>query len=75
MNRITKRTWIMGLFLVLLLGGLMLFVFEYVTEAESWVSFSGAPHLYNSSNIRCGTLTARSGTILSGPDTTTNGAP
>ena len=64
MNRITKRTWIMGLFLVLLLGGLMLFVFEYVTEAESWVSFSGSPHLYNSSNIGCGSITDRSGELL-----------
>ena len=64
MNRITKRTWIMGLFLLLLLGGLLVFVWEYATEAESWVSFSGSPHLYNSSNIGCGTITDRSGNLL-----------
>ena len=64
MNRITKRTWIMGLFLLLLLGGLLFFVWEYVTQAESWVSFSGSPHLYNSSNIGCGTITDRSGNLL-----------
>ena len=64
MNRITKRTWIMGLFLLLLLGGLLLFVWEYVTQAERWVSFSGSPHLYNSSNIGCGTITDRSGQML-----------
>lgn len=64
MNRITKRTWIMGLFLLLLLGGLLLFLWEYVTQAESWVSFSGSPHLYNSSNIGCGTITDRSGNVL-----------
>lgn len=64
MNRITKRTWIMGLFLLLLLGGLLFFVWEYVTRAESWVSFSGSPHLYNSSNIGCGIITDRSGNVL-----------
>ena len=57
MNRITKRTWIVGLFLGVLLCGLLLFVGEYVTDAEKWVSFSGSPHLYNSSNIGCGTIT------------------
>ncbi len=64
MNRITKRTWIMGLFLLILLGGLLFFVWEYATEAEDWVSFSGSPHLYNSSNIGCGTITDRSGNVL-----------
>ena len=64
MNRITKRTWIMGLFLLILLGGLLFFVWEYVTQAENWVSFSGSPHLYNSSNIGCGTITDRSGNLL-----------
>ena len=64
MNRITKRTWIMGLFLLTLLGGLLVFVWEYATEAESWVSFSGSPHLYNSSNIGCGTITDRSDNLL-----------
>ena len=64
MNRITKRTWIMGLFLLILLGGLLMFMWEYATQAERWVSFSGSPHLYNSSNIGCGTITDRSGNVL-----------
>ena len=54
----------MGLFLLTLLGGLLVFVWEYATEAESWVSFSGSPHLYNSSNIGCGTITDRSDNLL-----------
>ena len=64
MNRITKRTWIVGVFLMILLVGLLVFVGEYITEAEQWVSFSGSPHLYNSSNIGCGTITDRSGQML-----------
>ena len=54
----------MGLFLFVLLGGLLFFLWEYATEAEDWVSFSGSPHLYNSSNIGCGTITDRSGNVL-----------
>ena len=54
----------MGLFLLILLGGLLFFLWEYVTQAEKWVSFSGSPHLYNSSNIGCGTITDRSGNML-----------
>ena len=54
----------MGLFLLILLGGLLFFLWEYVTQAEKWVSFSGSPHLYNSSNIGCGTITDRSGNLL-----------
>ncbi len=64
MNRITKRTWIVGVFLMILLVGVLVFVGEYVTEAEQWVSFSGSPHLYNSSNIGCGSITDCSGSLL-----------
>ena len=64
MNRVTKRTWLMCLFLMILLGGMLVFLWEYVTQAEKWVSFSGSPHLYNSSNIGCGTITDRSGNVL-----------
>ena len=64
MNRITKRTWIVGVFLMILLVGLLVFVGEYITEAEQWVAFSGSPHLYNSSNIGCGSITDRSGSLL-----------
>ena len=64
MNRVTKRTWIMGLFLVVLLGGMMFFLWEYVTQAGEWVTFPGSPHVYNNANIGCGTVTDRSGNVL-----------
>lgn len=64
MNRVTKRTWIMGLFLFVLLGGMAFFLWEYVTQAGDWVVFSGSPHVYNNANIGCGTVTDRSGEIL-----------
>ena len=64
MNRVTKRTWLMGLFLLILVGGMVVFLVEYAVSARQWVAFSGSPHLYNGGNIGCGTITDRSGEML-----------
>ena len=64
MNRVTKRTWLMCLFLMILLGGMLVFLWEYVTQAGDWVVFSGSRHVYNNANIGCGTITDRSGEVL-----------
>lgn len=64
MNRVTKRTWLMGLFILILLGGMVFFLWEYVNKAQQWVSFPGSPHIYNNSNIGCGTVTDRFGSVL-----------
>ena len=64
MNRVTKRTWLMCLFLFVLLGGMLFFLWEYVTEADQWVSFTGSPHVYNSTNLGCGVIIDRSGEML-----------
>ena len=64
MNRVTKRTWLMGLFILILLGGMLFFLGEYGLNAKEWVVFSGSPHLYNSANIGRGTILDRSGEVL-----------
>lgn len=64
MNRVTKRTWLMGLFLGILLGGLGLFLFEYTTQAAKWVISPGSPHVYNNGNLGCGTVVDRWGDVL-----------
>lgn len=64
MNRVTKRTWLMGLFILILLVGMLRFMFEYFTEADQWVIFAGSPHIYNNANIGCGTITDRAGEVL-----------
>lgn len=64
MNRVTKRTWLMSLFILLLLAGMVFFLWEYVTEAHEWVAFTGSPHIYNNTNIGCGTIYDRSGEVL-----------
>ncbi len=64
MHRVTKRTWLMSLFMIVLMAGLALFVWEYATQAHRWVAFSGSPHIYNNSNLGCGTIYDRSGEVL-----------
>ena len=59
-----KRTWVIHVFLLILLMGMVFFLCEYVTQAQKWVAATGSPHLYNNSNIGCGTVTDRSGTVL-----------
>ena len=34
MNRVTKRTWLMSLFICVLLGGMLLFLWEYATQSQ-----------------------------------------
>ena len=64
MNRVTKRTWLMGLFILLLVGGLLIFLFDYLLHAEDWITFTGSPHLYSNVNIGCGEIADRSGKKL-----------
>ena len=64
MNRVTKRTWLMSIFIVVLLLGMLAFLAEYLLNAGDWVAFSGSPHVYNSNNLGCGTVVDRSGTML-----------
>lgn len=64
MNRVTKRTWLLGVFLLILLGGMVLFGGEYALRAGTWVSTPGSPHVYNGTNLGCGQVTDRSGVLL-----------
>ncbi len=64
MNRVTKRTWLMSLFILVLLGGMVFFLWEYATKADDWVVFTGSPHVYNNANLGCGTVVDRSGEVL-----------
>ena len=64
MHRVTKRTWVIHVFLLILLTGMVFFLWEYTAKSQQWVASAGSPHLYNNSNIGCGTITDRSGTVL-----------
>lgn len=64
MNRITKRTWLMGLFTLVLLGGMFFFLGEYALKGSDWAVFTGSPHLYNGGNLGFGTVYDRGGEVL-----------
>lgn len=64
MNRVTKRVWIVVLFILILAGGMGLFLVEYALEADKWVSFSGSPHVYHQNNIGTGAIVDRDGNLL-----------
>lgn len=64
MNRVTRRSWIMMLFVLILVGGTVFFVGEYFVKSDQWVVSSGSPHVYNSTNIGMGKVTDRDGVLL-----------
>ena len=64
MNRISRRASALVLLMVVLIGGMGFFLYEYVTQAGNWVVSAGSPHVYNSTNIGCGQVVDRKGTLL-----------
>lgn len=64
MHRVTRRTWIVWLFLLILLGGMGFFLWEYTTQAAQWASFTGSPHIYHGAYLESGSVTDRSGQVL-----------
>ena len=64
MNKVASRAGIVLLLVLILVAGLTFFVFEYVTQADSWVTFAGSPHVYNGGNIGCGAVVDRDGVLL-----------
>ena len=64
MNRVASRSTIAMMLVVVLLGGMCLFLTEYVMKADDWVVFEGNPHVYSGVNIGCGVITDRSGELL-----------
>ncbi len=64
MNRIASRSWIVILLAVLLTGGSLFFVGEFLYKSEDWVKFSGSPHLYTGNHLESGSITDRSGVLL-----------
>ncbi len=64
MNRIAARAYIAVLLCLLLLGGFVFFIVEYVLQAPQWVTFSGSPHVYTGGNIGTGYVVSAEGVPL-----------
>ena len=64
MNRVASRTTIALLLALVLIGGMLFFLAEFLFQADDWTVFEGNPHVYNGSNIGCGVITDRDGEVL-----------
>ena len=61
MNKIASRGTAVILLILILIGGLTFFIFDYAVNSDEWITFPGSPHIYNGSNIGCGFVTDRAG--------------
>lgn len=64
MNRIAHRNSIALILALILVAGMLIFVAEYVVEADDWAVFPGNPHVYTGSNIGCGIITDSDGVVV-----------
>jgi len=63
MNRVLRRVWLMTLFLLMLVGGMGFFLYEYAMDAPQWIGSPGSTYMHGDA-IGSGTVTDRSGEIL-----------
>ena len=64
MNRVTKRTWVVALFTLVLVCGMAFFLGEYWLHAPQWVAAPGSPHVYANRNLSRGAVADRQGNVL-----------
>ena len=64
MNRIASRATAVLILVLLLAGGLLFFLGEYIAGAEDWVMSSGSPHVYTGGKINTGIVADREGLLL-----------
>lgn len=63
MNRVAKRSWLMGLFICVLLGGLGFFLFEYAVSAPRWIGSAGSSYVH-AGTVGTGSIHDRDGESL-----------
>lgn len=64
MNRIATRALIMLVLVLLLAGGLVFFLGDYLANADDWILFPGSPHVYNGNKVSAGTIVDRDDVLL-----------
>lgn len=63
MNRVVKRTWLMGLFICVLLGGMVWFLYDYAVSAPQWIGSAGSSYVH-AGTVGYGSVTDRAGESL-----------
>lgn len=64
MNRIARRSGVLTILVVLLLGGFVFFLIEYGVNSSKWVLSEGSPHIYDNNNFARGAVTDCNGILL-----------
>ncbi len=64
MKRIALRSATIWILVLVLLGGLGFFLFEYFMYGDQWVISQGSPHIYSGENIDTGIVLDRDGILL-----------
>lgn len=64
MNRVISRVRITLLLILILTGGMALFLGEYFAKGEDWILFPGSPHVYNGNAVETGLITDRTDALL-----------
>lgn len=64
MKRVAMRSVTIWILVLLLLGGLVFFLGEYVLHSKEWVLSQGSPHIYKGDNINTGKVVDRDGILL-----------
>lgn len=63
MNKVVGRAKIMLILVLILAGGTLFFVGEYLFQGKNWVMTSGSPHVYQE-DVGSGRITDRDGILL-----------
>ena len=64
MNRVASRAMIAMVLVLALLGGMVFFAADYISNAGDWVHFPGSPHLYQNGKIAQGLILDSDGAVL-----------
>lgn len=64
MNRIARRSVAILILVAVLVGGLGLFIGNYLANGSDWVMHEGSPHIYSGENLGTGMVVDRDGLLL-----------
>lgn len=64
MNKVAARAGILLVLILVLVSGMVFFIYEYTTQASRWITSTESPHVYNGEDIKRGSVTDREGNLL-----------